>query len=86
MYRKLSVDIKIENKYFSQDILIADIQNDGILGVDFLSCHKCDVLLSKSCLLIKGNKIPCYHLALVFDTGRFPCTLRAEFELSFLFL
>ena len=58
---KLSVDIKIENKYFSQDILIADIQNDGILGVDFLSCHKCDVLLSKSCLLIKCNKIPCYH-------------------------
>lgn len=58
---KLSVDIKIENKYFSQDILIADMQNDGILGVDFLSCHKCDVLLSKSCLLSKGNKIPCYH-------------------------
>ena len=60
-YGKKIVEIKIGNYVFNHEILVADIQNDGILGVDFLSPNKIDVLLSKSCLQIKGKKIPCFH-------------------------
>ena len=58
---KITVEIKIGKHTFCHDVLVADIQNDGILGVDFLSPNKCDVLLSKSCLSVKGDKIPCFH-------------------------
>ena len=58
---KLNVDVSLGNYLFNHDILVADIQNDGILGVDFLSSNKIDVLLSNSCLSIRKNKIPCFH-------------------------
>lgn len=58
---KIVVDIKLGNYSFSHEILVADIQNDGILGIDFLSTNKINVLLSKSCLSVKRNKIPCFH-------------------------
>ena len=60
-YGKKIVDLKIDNYIFKHEILVADIQNDGILGVDFLSPNKIDVLLSKSCLKVRGKKIPCFH-------------------------
>ena len=58
---KLFADIQLGKHTFTHEILVADIQNDGILGVDFLTPNKCDVLLSKSCLSVNNDKIPCYH-------------------------
>lgn len=55
------VEIQIDNNRFIHDVLIADIQNDVILGIDFLTKHKCDVLLSKNCLDVQGDKIPCFR-------------------------
>lgn len=55
------VEIQIDNTRFIHDVLIADIQNDVILGIDFLTKHKCDVLLSKNCLDVQGDKITCFR-------------------------
>lgn len=54
-------EIQIDNHKFVHDVLIADIQNDVILGIDFLTKHKCDVHLSKNCLDVQGDKIPCFR-------------------------
>lgn len=58
---KLCVDIQLGKHMFTHEILVAYIQNDRILGVDFLTPYKCHVLLSKSCLSVNNDKIPCYH-------------------------
>ena len=71
-YGKKMVEIRIGNNLFSHEILVADIQNDGILGVDLMSPNNIDVLLSKSCLMIKGKKIPCFH----FDKSLKPTICR----------
>lgn len=46
------VEIQIDNHKFIHDVLIADIQNDVILGIDFLT---------KNCLDVQGDKIPCFR-------------------------
>ena len=51
-----------ENKY-SHNVLVADIPNEGILGMDFLTSHGCDVILSKNRLVVGGENIPCFHYA-----------------------
>lgn len=53
--------MNLGNNELNHDVLIGDIQNDGILGVDFLTPNRCDILLSKSCLSFEGKKIPCFH-------------------------
>ncbi|XP_061184899.1 uncharacterized protein LOC133192908 [Saccostrea echinata] len=55
------VEIQIDQHKFFHDVLVADINNDVILGIDFLTANKCDVLLSKSCLDVQGDKIPCFR-------------------------
>ena len=44
---KAEVEISLGNQKLKQQFLFADIENDGILGIDFLSKNGCDVLLSK---------------------------------------
>ena len=43
------------------DVLFADVKNDGILGMDFLMKHRCDMFLSKNHLILNGEKIACFH-------------------------
>ena len=42
-------------------VIIANIQNDGILGIDILTQQKCDIRLSRNYMSVKGEKIPCLH-------------------------
>ena len=42
-------------------VLVANISNDGILGMDFLTQNKADLLLSRQCLRIQGEEIPCFR-------------------------
>ena len=42
---KLNIDMNLGNNEYNHEVLIGDIQNDGILGVDFLTPNRCDVLL-----------------------------------------
>ena len=45
---------------FKHEILLAEIKDTAILGMDFLSSHGINVLFSKSCLKVKGKTIPCF--------------------------
>jgi len=57
---KADVEIKLGNHTFKHEILLAEIKDTAILGMDFLSSHGIDVLFSKSCLKVKGETIPCF--------------------------
>ncbi|XP_062579683.1 uncharacterized protein LOC134241661 [Saccostrea cucullata] len=55
------VEIQIDQHKFYHDVFVADINNDVMLGIDFLTANKCEVLLSKSCLDVQGGKIPYFR-------------------------
>ena len=57
---KATVEINLGNVTFQHEVLFADITQDGILGIDFMMQNKCDLIISKSCLKVKGQEIPCY--------------------------
>ena len=60
-YGKAEVEISLGNQKLKHQFLFADIKNDGILGIDFLSTNGCDVLLSKDHLLLNGERIACFR-------------------------
>ena len=45
---------------FEHEVLFADVTQDGIIGIDFMTKNKCDFMISRSCLKVKGEEIPCY--------------------------
>ncbi|KAK3598269.1 hypothetical protein CHS0354_022586 [Potamilus streckersoni] len=57
---KAEVEIMLGTHTFTHEVLLADIQQDGILGIDFLRKHQCDPIISKAYLNVKGEKVPCY--------------------------
>ena len=59
-YGKTIVTIGFGKRKVEHEIWLADIDNDGILGVDFLKANDCDLMLSESYLSIWGKQIPCY--------------------------
>ena len=56
---KAEVEISLGNQKLKQ-FLFADIENDGILGLDFLSKNGCDVRLSKDHSILNVEKIACF--------------------------
>ena len=56
------IDFHIRNLVLPQKVLVADIEFNGVLGLDFMSTHCCDVLIPKMCLRIKGQDLPCFRL------------------------
>ncbi|CAG2197901.1 unnamed protein product [Mytilus edulis] len=60
---QIDVEICLGNYIYHHNVLVADISNEGIIGMDFLVTHDCDVLLSQNKLKIKGEIIQCYHYA-----------------------
>jgi hypothetical protein len=53
----------LENVFYEHEFLLTDIRDDGILGMDFLTKHKCDVLLSREYVLLNREKIPCFQVS-----------------------
>lgn len=49
--------LKLGEMDFCHEMWLADIKNEGILGVDFLTKHQCDVVLSEQCLKLKKSVI-----------------------------
>ena len=49
-----SVQLKIADEAWTQDMIIADIHEDGILGMDFLLKHKCIINLETRAISIPG--------------------------------
>ena len=42
----MDLNLTIGTQKLKQNVLIADIENDGILRMDFLAAHKCDIMLT----------------------------------------
>lgn len=59
------VALSVGSDTYYHNVLIANISNGGILGLDFLEKHVCTVNLSEITLFIKskGEVIPCHILA-----------------------
>ena len=55
---KALVQIRLGKCMFQHELLFADITQDGILGIDFMIKNKCDLMISRSCLKMKGEEIP----------------------------
>ena len=53
---KTEVIIEIGTRKVPHTILIADIENEGILGMDVLADNQCDIMLSRQFLKINGEK------------------------------
>ncbi|MEW8544975.1 MAG: reverse transcriptase domain-containing protein [Candidatus Thiodiazotropha sp.] len=58
---KAEIEITLGSQKLLHDVLFADVKNDGILGMDFLTRHRCDVFLSKDHLILNGEKIACFR-------------------------
>lgn len=59
-FGKGQFSLKVGEMDFSHEMWLADIKSDGILGMDFLMKHQCDVVLSEQCLKLKKSFIPCF--------------------------
>ena len=57
---KALVQIILEKCTFQHEILFADITQKGILGFNFMMKNKCNVMISRSWLKVKGEEIPCH--------------------------
>ena len=58
---KAEVEITLGSQRLSHNVLFGDVKNDGIIGMDFLTKHRCDMFLSRKHLLLNGEKIPCFR-------------------------
>ena len=58
---KAGVEITLGSQKLLHDVLFADVKLDDILGMDFLTKHRCDMFLSKNHLLLNGEKIACFR-------------------------
>ena len=57
---KTTVTVEIGSQNVQQNVLIASIENEGILGMDFLTTHHCDLMLSQQCMKLNGEKVRCF--------------------------
>ena len=69
-YGTAYMKLNIGGKPYEHNVLLADIQNEGILGIDFLKANKSNVMISKGYITIHGKKIPCFSLS---DEYKNPC-------------
>ena len=58
---KAEVEITLGSQKLLHNVLFADVKNDGILGMNFLTKHRCDRFLSRNHLLLNGEKIVCFR-------------------------
>ena len=57
---KTTVTVETGSQKVQQNVLIASIENDGILGMDFLTTHHCDLMLTQLCMKLNDEKIRCF--------------------------
>ena len=56
---KAVVQIHLGKQTFQHEVYFADITLDGIIGIDLMTKNGCDLMLSRTCLKVKGEEIPC---------------------------
>ncbi|CAC5405109.1 unnamed protein product [Mytilus coruscus] len=57
---KVKLNIQIGKCSYDHEFLLVEIKDNGILGMDFLTKNKCDLMLSKGYLMIYKERIPCF--------------------------
>lgn len=57
---KIVVEVKIGSQKVNHEMLVGDMIQDGILGIDFMRCHNCDLIVSENMMRINGEKIHCF--------------------------
>ena len=62
-YGKTTLKLNVGGSPYEHEIMVANIQNEGILGIDFLKLYKCNVMISKGYLTLNGRKVPCFSLS-----------------------
>lgn len=50
---KAGVEITLGSQKLRHDVLFSDVKNDGILGMDFLRKHHCDMFVSRHYLFLR---------------------------------
>ena len=58
-YGKTKLQLEIGKRSYENEFLLTDIKDNGILGMDFLTKYKCDLMLSKGYILLNKERIPC---------------------------
>ena len=58
---KSNIHMKIGSQNINHQVLLADIENEGILGMDFLKTHKCDLMLSSHIMKLNKEEILCFQ-------------------------
>ena len=62
LHGKANFLISLDSQNLAHNLYLADINNDGILGIDFLQRFCCNVLLNERCIESGGERISCYSL------------------------
>ena len=57
---KTELELGIGKQKLKHTVLIADIENGGILGMDFLKAYQCDLVLTRQIMKINGEDILCF--------------------------
>lgn len=52
------IPIQLGSSLYLHKVLIADIQYDGIIGLDFMTTFSCDIFIKTMSLRIKGEQVP----------------------------
>ena len=73
MYGKTICKLTLGDLKLNVDVIVADIYDDGFLGIDILKKHNsgpADILLSKGEIILNGHKISCIHIGGHIKTRR----------------
>jgi predicted aspartyl protease len=75
-YGKAYMKLNIGGKPYEHNVLLADIQNEGILRIDFLKANQSNVMISKGYITIHGKKIRVSHcrMEIKIRVVEFQCT------------
>ena len=57
---KTELELGIGKQKLKPTVLIADIENGRILGMDFLKAYRCDLVLTRQIIKINGEEILCF--------------------------
>ncbi|KAJ8300060.1 hypothetical protein KUTeg_021579 [Tegillarca granosa] len=70
---KARFNLEFDNFKLSEDLIVAEIADDGLLGVDVLQNHSlgpADILLSKGIIRLGGNEINCMQIGIQNKTRK----------------
>ena len=56
MKGKTTVSLQIGEESYDADVIVADVENDLLIGLDFMRRHGCTVDVDNNVLIIQGKK------------------------------